>query len=48
VEVRFGNLMGITGELVEHAGKAKVIIRIDHVSHSLLVTLPKDFVARAV
>ena len=48
VEVRFGNLMGITGELVEHAGKKKVIIRIDHVSHSLLVTLPKDYVARAV
>ncbi|MGD9976317.1 MAG: UpxY family transcription antiterminator [Bacteroidales bacterium] len=48
VEVKFGGLMGIVGELVDHAGKKKVIIRIDHVSHSLLVTLPTGYVARRV
>lgn len=44
VEVRFGSLQGIEGEMVEHAGKKKVVIRIDHISHSLLVTLPKEYV----
>jgi len=44
VEVRFGSLQGIEGEMVEHAGKKKVIIRIDHISHSLLVTLPAGYV----
>lgn len=48
VEVKFGGLMGIVGELVDHAGKKKVIIRIDHVSHSLLVTLPTGYIARRV
>ncbi len=47
VEVRFGTLKGITGELVEHTGKKKVIVRIDHISHSLLVTLPKDYIVTA-
>jgi len=44
VEVRFGSLQGIEGEMVEHAGKKKVVIRIDHISHSLLVTLPAEYV----
>lgn len=44
VEVRFGSLKGIEGEMVEHAGKKKVVIRIDHISHSLLVTLPTEYV----
>jgi transcription elongation factor/antiterminator RfaH len=45
VEVRFGSLQGIDGEMVEHSGKKKVVIRIDHISHSLLVTLPTEYVA---
>lgn len=44
VEVKFGSLQGIEGEMVEHAGKKKVVIRIDHISHSLLVTLPTEYV----
>lgn len=44
VEVRFGSLQGVEGELVEHAGRKKVVIRIDHISHSLLVTLPAEYV----
>lgn len=48
VEIRMGSMMGLTGELVEHNGSKKVIIRIDHVSHSLLVTLPKEYVAKAI
>lgn len=48
VEIRMGTLMGITGELVEHKGTKKVIIRIDHISHSLLVTLPKEYVSKAI
>ncbi len=48
VEIRMGSMMGITGELVEHNGAKKVIIRIDHVSHSLLVTLPKEYIAKAI
>ncbi len=46
VEIRFGGLMGITGELVEHSGKSKVVIRVDHISHSLLVTLPKEYIVK--
>lgn len=48
VEIKFGGLMGIEGELVQHCGKNKVIVRIEHVSHSLLVTLPKDYVAKTL
>lgn len=48
VEVRFGGLKGVTGEIVEHSGKKKVLIRIDHISHSLLVSLPAEYVVKAV
>lgn len=48
VEIKFGGLKGIVGELVEHCGKKKVVIRIDHISHSMLVTLPTEYVAKKV
>ncbi len=48
VEIKFGGLMGLEGELVQHSGKKKVVVRIDHISHSLLVTLPSEFIAKAV
>lgn len=48
IEVKFGTLMGLTGELIEHQGKKKVIVRLDHISHSLLVTLPVQFVIKAI
>jgi transcriptional antiterminator RfaH len=47
VEVKLGSLVGLTGELIEHKGKKKVIVRIDHISHSLLVTLPTQYVTKA-
>lgn len=48
VEVILGNFAGIKGELVEHAGKQKVIIRIETINHSMLVTLPKGYIARSI
>lgn len=48
VEVRFGTLMGLMGELIEHQGKKKVVVRIDHISHSLLVTLPSQYIVKAL
>lgn len=48
VEVKFGSLLGLIGELVEHKGKQKVVVRIEHISHSLLVTLPAQYVTKAV
>lgn len=47
VEVKIGSLSGLVGELIEHKGKSKVVVRLDHISHSLLVTLPKGYVAKA-
>jgi transcription antitermination factor NusG len=47
VEVIAGQLSGLKGELVKHNGKKKVVIRIDHISHLLLVTLPKGFVVKS-
>lgn len=48
VEVKFGGLKGIVGEIVEHSGKRKVLLKIDHISHSLLVTLPVEYVTKTV
>lgn len=48
VEVRFGTLMGLIGELIEHQGKKKVVVRIEHISHSLLVTLPSQYIVKAI
>ena len=48
VEVKFGTLIGLTGELVEHKGKRKVVVRLDHISHSLMVTLPTQYVTKAI
>jgi len=48
VEITVGSMMGLVGQLVEHKGLKKVIVRVDHVSHSLLVTLPKDYVQKTI
>lgn len=48
VEVKFGSFIGLIGELVEHKGKKKVIVRIEHISHSLLVSLPAQYIAKTV
>jgi len=39
VRVIAGPLIGLTGELIRHAGKNKVIIRIDHFDTSLSLTI---------
>ena len=38
VQFTQGALTGVSGELIQISGKHKVILRIDHISHSLLVT----------
>lgn len=48
VEITMGSMMGLVGAIVEHKGLKKVVVRIDHISHSLLVTLPKEYVVRAI
>ncbi len=48
VEVKFGSLIGLFGELIEHKGKHKVIVRLDHISHTLLVTLPVQYITKAI
>ena len=48
VEVRFGSLLGLVGELIEHKGVQKVVVRFDHISHSLLVTLPSKYITKAI
>lgn len=48
VEVKFGSLIGLMGELIEHKGKQKVVVRIEHISHALLVTLPAQYVTKAI
>lgn len=40
-----GLLSGLEGEIVRHSGKEKVLFRIDHVSHQVLVTLPATFLS---
>ena len=47
IEVTIGPLRGLEGELVEHKGKSKVVVRLDHISHSLLVTLSKGYISKA-
>jgi len=48
VEVRFGSLLGLVGELIEHKGLKKVVVRFDHISHSLLVTLPTKYITKSL
>lgn len=48
VEVCSGALMGYQGEMVKHQGKSKVVIRLKHISHMLLVTLPKSYVLKKI
>ena len=39
VKVISGSLRGLTGELLNHAGKNKVLIRLDHLDKALLLTI---------
>jgi transcriptional antiterminator RfaH len=44
VEIIAGRLMGLTGELIKYKGKKKVVIRIEQLSYSLLLTVPTGFI----
>jgi len=46
VDITLGKLAGLTGEVVKHRGKKKVIVRLDHITHSILVTLPKEYITK--
>ena len=46
VEIELGTMRGFEGELVRIAGENKVVIRIEHVTHSLLVTLPSHYIVK--
>ncbi len=48
VEIIIGSMMGFVGEVVKHKGKEKAIIQIDHISHAILVTLPKNYLTRSL
>jgi len=48
VEVTSGSMIGLVGELVELHGKKRVVVRLDHISHSLLVTLPANYITKAI
>lgn len=46
VEIELGTMRGFEGELVRIAGENRVVIRIEHVTHSLLVTLPSHYIVK--
>jgi|WetSurSiteA1Bulk_404760.scaffolds.fasta_scaffold00720_6 transcriptional antiterminator RfaH len=43
VEIKIGPLSGISGELLESAGKRRVIIRIEEINKTLLVNVPLNY-----
>jgi transcriptional antiterminator RfaH len=47
IEIKAGPLTGITGELVEHAGKKRVIIRIEEICKTILVNVPVNYLELA-
>ena len=46
VEVRNGSLVGLTGELIKHGGRKRVIVRIDRLDQNIIVTIPVSFLAK--
>lgn len=46
VEINIGNLKGFDGEVVRHNGKKKVVIRLNHISHAILVNIPKSYLSK--
>ncbi|HTX87782.1 MAG TPA: UpxY family transcription antiterminator [Bacteroidales bacterium] len=46
VKVVFGPLRGLEGELVTHAGKNRVIVRIDHIDKVLMVTIGQQMLEK--
>lgn len=44
IVISMGAMCGMEGEVVEHRGAQKLIVRMESISHSILVTLPRNFV----
>ncbi|MCF8303932.1 MAG: UpxY family transcription antiterminator [Bacteroidales bacterium] len=46
IEIKAGTLMGLQGELVEHRGTKKMLVRIDHIGQSILVEVPVSYLIK--
>lgn len=46
IEIIAGRLLGLQGELVEYKGSKRVVVRIGDTRHSLLLTIPTNFLRR--
>ena len=46
VKVVIGQLTGMEGELVEHRGGQKVLVRIENIPFSLVVSIPLEFIEK--
>ncbi|MBI5542177.1 MAG: UpxY family transcription antiterminator [Bacteroidia bacterium] len=44
VQITNGALTGLNGEYIKNAGKNKILVRIDSISHGLMVTIPQTHV----
>lgn len=44
ITISMGAMRGMEGEVVEHRGTQKLIVRMESISHSILVTLPRSYV----
>ena len=42
IKVISGPMAGLTGEMIHNAGKHNVIVRIDHLAHSIILTIPPN------
>lgn len=47
IRVTRGPFSGLEGELIEQKGKKKVLIRIEHTGHSILLTIPISYLRQA-
>jgi transcription antitermination factor NusG len=47
VKIRYGALKDIEGELVEYRSKSMVALRIDHISGSILVSIPANYIMKS-
>lgn len=43
VEVKEGSLAGLSGKLIEFKGSKKVLVEIDHIAHSLVLSIPSAY-----
>jgi len=46
IKVVIGQLTGMEGELVEHRGGQKVLVRIENIPFSLVVSIPLEFIEK--